>query len=608
MGDYIRSSPLIVIGDISTSDAPKFESVVFVREVVKGEAEVGERITIPPDGTSRYIVPREAQNVAVLFAPQREGKTELSVAEVYLRPDELTALRTLVSIYKLPGEREQLVALKEQAQQNSPVLASELINEFARMHEPRNFDIVLASFAQLDVSHQEALLQLLERIGDERALPLLIQSLNSTQRPVRYQADHALTFYFPGARGVTEAYRTLAQNPATQEEARYYLAKYDPTLAATLPPKEPTLWQQGQKQLKNGQTEAAKATFFALLEKEKMTDWGTLEAARTLLPLLNDAEKVRLRVLLTQMVKQEDSYLDAQSAIALLRELPDPTNVPALLSLLYAPNEGAAFAWEGVTRAATFALVDLGATAKQNATKSVLERMKVRLASGAQLSSNEETLYFCQLAWLADAPTWNKVMADLPEQLATRMKALQPVRDAANSPNEAAALSALLPDTQNRWQGDADRWITARLGELHDPVAAAPLFAELKRSLFSGRSSDIEAALIHIGGPPVEAGALALLQGEPDALQRSGMDILRALQGEKMRPLLRRILTEPGLGDRRHALFLLGYVGTAEDLSLLLPFADFWKGERELQSSAIAAVVGVRERYGYDVNGPIAKD
>ena len=99
MGEYIRASPLIVIGNISNSGPPKFESIITVREVVRGDSRVGEQIRVPSDGTTRYIVPREAQNAAILFAPQWKEKTHSPVEEVYLRPEELTALRTLVGIY-----------------------------------------------------------------------------------------------------------------------------------------------------------------------------------------------------------------------------------------------------------------------------------------------------------------------------------------------------------------------------------------------------------------------------------------------------------------------------------------------------------------------------
>ncbi len=607
MGDYIRSSPLIVIGDVASLGAPKFESVVVVREVVKGEAQVGEHITIPSDGTSRYIVPREAQNAAVLFAPPAKEKHDSSVEEVYQQPEEIEALRALVGVYKLPTERAQLLALQKRVQQANPFFGTQLVADFARMRQPQNFDIVLSSFPLLDVAHEGTLIQLLERIGDERALPLLLATLESPEHTVRYYAGHALTYGFPGAPGVTETFRRLAQNPTTRDAALPYLAKHDPGLIATLPPPAPTLWQRGHVQLDSGQVAAARETFFSLIEKQRDTDWGTLDAARTLVPLLDEAGKARLRLWLATSLEHEDSYLDAQSGIALLQTLPDQSNIPTLLHLLYDPQEGPYSAWDGATRAATFALVDLGPAAKQKALAQVLARMKTRLMPGVQLRFNEETLYLCQLAWLADDRTWQSVMAELPTALSAQMKALQPLRDAATSKNEAVALAALLPDTEDRWQGDSNRWIIDRLGELRDPVAVVPLFGELKRGLFSGSSGDIKAALTRIGGPTVEAGALVLLRSEPAELRRSGMDILRALQGEKMRPLLRRMLSEPNFGDREHAIFLLGYVGTPDDLPLLLPLADFWKGDRDLQSSAATASAEIRDRCDYDVNGPIAE-
>ena len=53
MGDTIRASPLIIIGDIGTSGPSPFEQVVVVREVVRGDAHPGDRISIQHDMSTR---------------------------------------------------------------------------------------------------------------------------------------------------------------------------------------------------------------------------------------------------------------------------------------------------------------------------------------------------------------------------------------------------------------------------------------------------------------------------------------------------------------------------------------------------------------------------
>jgi HEAT repeat protein len=610
MGNYVRAAPLIVIADINTLGRPKFEQVLTVREVLRGDARVGERITIP-SGLVRYIVPREAQNVAVLFTRDWQ-KSSFPVAEVYQQPAEIAALREFITIYALSDERAQLLALQARASDANPLFATQLIADFARMREPQNFDVVLSSFDLLDEVHRASLLELLERIGDERALPLLIAALRSPQPKVSYSAWHALSFYFPGAPGVTEAFRRLGQDPATRDLAFSYLSKHDAALAATFPQPMPNLWQQAQQQVKEGNLAAAQSTYFALIEKESEANWTSLEAARTLLPLLDQGGKVRLRGLLSSMLaRQTATSGGAEGGVAMLRALRHESNTAALLHLLHDPRDAPYSTWDSTARAATFALLELSPAARQSATTRVLQKIQTRLVPGAKLRFNEETLYFCQLAWLADDATWQTAIAKWPKNLSLQLTALQALRDATTAKNEAAALATLLPDNQNRWQGDSNRWIIARLGDLRDPVAVDALFGELVRSRFSGTSGDIKAALISIGGTAagkatVESGALGLLRHEAHDLRASAMDILRALQNERMRPLLRRILTENDLGDRAHAVFLLGYVGQPEDLPLLVPLADFWKGDRAIQARAASAIVGIRERFAYDVHGPIA--
>jgi hypothetical protein len=67
------------------------------------------------------------------------------------------------------------------------------------------------------------------------------------------------------------------------------------------------------------------------------------------------------------------------------------------------------------------------------------------------------------------------------------------------------------------------------------------------------------------------------------------------------------MLREEGFGLKQPALIHLGNLGTADDLPLLLPYCDYWNSDRTTHYWALEAVAGIRDRFNYDVNGPIVK-
>jgi HEAT repeat protein len=111
-------------------------------------------------------------------------------------------------------------------------------------------------------------------------------------------------------------------------------------------------------------------------------------------------------------------------------------------------------------------------------------------------------------------------------------------------------------------------------------------------------------ALIRIGGNAVEAALLPLVRSsEPRA--RVAMEVLFALQKARFLPQLRRLVDAPELELRSTALRFLGSVGTPQDIQLLAPLADFWKGDRPNHYWAMSAIAEIRQRHHYDMNGPI---
>ena len=608
VGDYVRESPLVVVADIATQETTPFSTLINVREILKNESKtpvsVGQTLTFSM-GRTRWIVPRAAQNAVVVMAPEwdaPDGKSR-PVSEVYQTPEQLLAVRALIGVYEKNGERAQLLALQTLAGQNNAFLDEQLLADLRRMRNRDNFEIALESFDRLDAQNQAKLLQWLGTVGDARALPLLIRSLDAPDRKVWGAAVHQLIYHFPDAPGVKAALQPLASDAEKRPFVANYLARHDPNFVApqiVAPQIEPTNWMRARSALASGDKDAARTAFFAVIaaDDERKYGFSTIMAARELIPLVQtDADKTRLRAALTARLVGRPNYASAAQIIELLRQLPDASHVAALLPLLLPPTETMeAYGWHEPARAATFALLELGASARQSATAFLVQALRARVADGVAMSDEERAIYSLELAWLADDASW-KNAAQISPALARQIAQLEPLRAAAQSKNEAQSLAALLPDSDNRLQNRANVWLIVRLGELRDGVAVAPLVAEIKRAPYSGRDEDVKRALVQIGGADAREGALQLLDF-PESSQRAlGMDILRELPDFDVRPLLLKIIAGDNVPDKTHAIFLLGYVGTPQDLPVLRQLADFWTSDLAYQSRAADAVTGIVERY-----------
>ena len=601
VGDYVRAAPLVIIADIATEGANR---VLTIREVLKQDEaaplKVGQTIALPL-GITMYIVPSAAKNAAVVMAPA--WKTDKSgngllVNEVYQTSDQIAAVRALIEIYRLPDERARLVALQNQIGRNNKWLDEQWLADVRCMEQRENFGLALESYNALDSDNRAKLLSWLGDVGDARALPLLLRALDDADKSVRATAARTLQFRFPDAPGVTAAFERLLPDAERRPLVLRYLSMRAPDLVAPYAAEiQSTAWQLARGALENGEAESARTQYFALAASSDGL-WVTLGAAEALLPLIETrADKDKLRSLVIARVTRETpDYLQAAQAVALLRGLPDAANISVLIKLLI-PDSRNTWNWDEVASAATFALLELGDEARQQGAARAVDAAKTRLARGQSIDSREATFYVSALAWLADDATWRDLPAQLSPAAADAFAALQPLRKAATSAHEARDLAQLVAGFLGSWEGNSRAWIIHRLGDLRDPVAVAPLFEHLTRYPNQGYSGEIERALLAIGGESVEQGALALLRSNEPALRASALEMLHQLRGPAVRPILLETLRNGDESDRIEAVTLLGYVGLPADVPLILPFADFWQTEGNLQTRAAGALANIRDRH-----------
>lgn len=560
MGYYVRQATTIVVADTAPGGDKGYDIVIKPREIIKGGAKLTTTITISL-GQRRMFpdLPRDAKGVAVLL---KEQAGEWEVLETYRKPEEIEALRVLVKIYELPSERAQLIALRDASDSKNDVLRAQLLADLRDMKNSANFPLLLDLLPQAGEKEQLQIIATLRDIGDVRAVPVLLQALKSAREKPAYAAAYALAAVFPGAPGVTEAFREVLAMPHLKDAARRYLAAYDTAIRADFAREmeaRMTLYNRVSNSLEKG--DEAGALFFKAVEDPKSaeasvrfsTDW----VARQIEKHPRESERIwnALGPILTEYANSDD-YLKSISAARILRALHHPGATKALLQLL---DKAPKTIYDGSTRIAAWALADRGTEEKQQA-----------------------------MAKMAARDDW---------------KVLRPLFQIEK--DEGATLVQMLDDAlASENVSSATEWIIFRLGDLREQRAIPGLFRHLTQRLWGGTRAPIE-ALINIGGARVEAQAEKLMTHPEYEVRSIATEILSTLQGKRALPILRRALVEKDFGSRSRAALSLGRFGTLDDLQVLIPLADYWTGDRANHYWMQLAVMEIRSRLNLDLKGPV---
>ena len=364
MGDYVREAELIVVANTRKGGKRGFDTIASVTEVVKGDPKAaGTAIVLGMTmSTADVRVPVPATNVTILLRKDWREQEQWPVLEAYTKPKETDAVRTLVGICRLPSERQQLLALRENALAGNAYHLAQLLADLRNMREPGNFDIMIALYDALAPAGQAKLVEIMARTGDPRAVPPLLKAMRSSDREVRTTAARRLSWDFPGAPGVTEAFENaLTQKHLARAAARYLSKRRDDPALDKLRGMRDTPWTRAGRLWEAGDTKAARAAYLAIIEdgvkggdelrsrvakgrpnisaaeKERMVKALLRSAAAKLLPNASAAERERIRkALLPQLLAhaRSDDYIFSNDVARILRELHHVECLKALLALV----------------------------------------------------------------------------------------------------------------------------------------------------------------------------------------------------------------------------------------------------------------------------------
>jgi HEAT repeat protein len=556
MGRNIQLSETIAIVDVIPS-APSFTATFAVQEYLKDNS-ASPRTT--------FALPRrcptvpEGKGIAVLL---RSGwqSSQWPVLEVYTAPADLADLRALVKLYALGSERARLDALRARLDDGNPRYREQLFDDLRNMREPGNYPVVTGLYPDLDKAGRLRLIDLIGYIGDTRGVPVLLRALEGNDTDLAGAARAQLT-YFRGAPGAQES---LDRHPA--------------------PVTPESDLQRGFRFFREGRKNEARPLLLAVAADENESPRSRIWAALDAIDQLDAAGKSGLRTtmwpLLVRLAREGD-YLQIADVARILRSLPDPGNLPVLLTLLGRKE----FVGQKTPYVAAMAIRELGPGVRDAALARLVEMAEAEAKEKDLRIAGEPPAPLVALAWLGGEPEFQRTKPIWGDDL-------HPLWGVALQRDEGAFLVQALR-TPGKLPAEAVNWIVTRLGELKERRAVGALLQQLQ-----SQSSDVvgsaQESLIRIGGSEVASAARALLDGKgPAPAREAALNILYGLNGPDSLPYLRKAIPDENL--RTTALFLLGNVGTAEDLKLLAPMRDFWTGDRQWHYWFMLATAEIRER------------
>jgi HEAT repeat protein len=615
MGYYIQEAELIVIADTSWDEGGRRNIVLNVHEVLKGNSEIkGERLILPMVkiySTADARVPVEAKDIAIVLAEDWKNIDRWPVLEVYQDSLDIQALSTLINIYSIPQERQRLLAIQKIFPEGNPAVQKQFFTDLRDMENPDNFQIMIDWYDTIDPSAQKKLVELIGNIADMRGVPTLIKALLSPHKEVYTAAAHKLYYNFSGAPGVEEAFEKVLHKEGVNGYASKYLSKRsnDPKFELQNKPKK-TRSQRAGKLMDSGKIQEAKALYSDIVEdqnmeeyeKQDIKDYVRVEAVKKIIDDATDEEKKRIREAMLPLLRRysaEDNYLHLLDAAKILRALNHSDCLEPLLDIL----KGTSPITQDSAMIATMAIRELDSKSRQKAAKYIVGMLKV--APRGTWPGGNHLRYIIELIWISAWDDFKEAEdATYPNQK-NYWEQVRSLLSINKSENEGDFLLNLLRQPSALSDREVRNWVFFRLGDLKYERAIPEL---VRYFVEEGQEYFLTKVFINMGGEKVEEEMVKLLT-HPDhnRVRRQAVEVLSRLQKARCLPLLRRMIKEDDFGLKFSAIAEIGHVGEPEDIDLLQPFTDYWKADRTTHYHAVSAVAEIRNRYDYDMNGPIEK-
>jgi|JI10StandDraft_1071094.scaffolds.fasta_scaffold00068_21 hypothetical protein len=611
-GENIDQANLIVSAEYQENGS------ILIKQVLKGDKSwSGKTIKLASAikmGCRQQPVP-SIKNAAVLL--RDNGKKEFSVVEIYDTPDQIAFLHCFIPIYannSATTEKTKFTLLSKlftNPKSNATAFEAdptatfkkEFLSALGTMKQPANFDLVKELYLRPDLSAKDklSLQEWMANTGDKRVLPILYIALKSKDKFVSSDAISRLTYNYSSPatdKAIAEAYNSLPDQ--SKPMAARYLVKrgannlVKPPLVASAAAAA-TPFQKASELEHQGKVKEAQALYLSILESPEDNNYvietamaKVLNAAKT-----QDASAIKQRVIKARLnwlnkYAKNSNYLEAQSAADILGKLDDARGLDALLSIL-AKRESI---FTKANQTATFAIAELGASAKQSTTTILLREIESNTALAQK--PDEQIILLLELAWLQQ-PDGSKQVSKAIEKNSAWLGSynqVQPLLNGLPNKDEGQFLTQKL--VEKKLPAQALDWIILRLGDLHESRAIDALMAEFEKPYsYSPETTKVALEKISNNGQAREVLVKKLKSialNSQSAAQANAIELLAAIDGEKALPVVRQIINNGQLEAKVRALNIISRLGTKQDLALLLPMSNYWSGDRKTHYWVMQAI------------------
>lgn len=610
-GENIDQANLIVSADYQESGS------ILVNKVLKGDKSwLGKTIKLPNPikmGCRQQPVP-SLKNAAVLL--QSTSKKEFSVVEIYDTPDQIAFLNCFVPIYtntsksSLQTERIKLMALSklftstnsdtsEFEVDPTPTFKKEFLCALGTMRQPENFELVKELYLRPSLSAKDklALQEWMANTGDKRVVPVLYQALKSNDKFINSEAVSRLTYNYQSPetdKAIAEAYNSLPAG--SQPMAARYLIKRganklvkSPGLMLNSAAASLTPFQKAAELEHQGKIKEAQALYLSVLESKEDNTYAIPVAINKVL----DAEDGRTKVIQSRLpwlnkFATNSNYLEALEAAIILRRLKNADCLEALMAILQKRQSIFSKAYQ----TATFAIVELGASARKQATRELLKEIESNPALAQK--SEEQTLLLLELAWLQqseDKQAVTKLIEKNSAWLGSHSQ-LQTLLSGLPSEDEGQFLVQKLKE--QKLPPQALDWIIFRLGDLKEARAIDALMVEFEKPYSYSPATAKEAlekiAKIRQARETIVERLKKIALNSNSLSQANAIELLAAIEGDKSLPVVRQIIKNGQLDAKVRALNIISRLGQKQDLAILLPMSNYWTGDRRLHYWVMQAI------------------
>jgi hypothetical protein len=477
-------------------------------------------------------------------------------------------------------------------------LNDDVLDAIENIKNPASFDVVVQAFPSFRSHLKYHVLHWMIATGDQRAIPVLVQSLDAEGTFTRQTAAYGLASTFPGAPGVTEAFlkKWKTTNKDVHSEAVNYLIQRKPDeelqkayqeLHVPLDP----FFSKALKAFNEGPATDAKKYCIQTIQDSSIKDFPRVQLMHCIGTVLNREEQDQympvIAPFLERMADKRSgySYMARQAALSIAHPALSHIFSPLVVDRNL-PNEE--------RFKIIMAIQAMGENVRAESAGLLLQWLKETAITYG--SPNRQLAPLIALVWLGNDQDFEQArqfLKTLPLS-AKIMKLAAELRPASKISDEGAFWIDML----NKYPELSD-WFILRLSYIRED-RAIPVFLKL---LKDGSRQEILAKALAQSGEPTVSQIKSIFRKADLNEYRFLFNALCDSQKESFMPFVRELVINRSADNPDIVWGCFEKYGTADDIALLSPLDNYWKfGEN---ASLRNALISMRKKFGYDLNGPI---